>query len=366
MRNYTRNLTALILLFSIFMYLACCDDCPNCPQQPSEPVSDYNLYIASHGNDKGVYVYNTKERELTDFYALPIDDIRDIAVTADGTKLLYTTHVAYQTDSLFILNIPEMDTFMIKTLGTYIEVSNTGKYIALFGDSLIFLDGNTFEILFTASGRVSVGRFLLDDSKFYSTYTSYSGIDIYDMVGESLYTHLDSMGGDERISGIQLIQPSANGDIIYMRVLFSMYFGGIISYYPEQDSIGISVYVGNGIGEMRITQDGKHVMATDPCPAAAIECTSTYDIISIDPVHDRFLPAVTGLFTISDHEGTTGFNPCYIAMTPDSKYALVTSCIGYGVLALLDITKHEFVDIIVSPDIGEFSVGQIVCQKIQN
>jgi len=358
MMKNLRNMTALILLFSVFMYLACCNDCPSCPQQQPEIVSDYDFYIASHGVDQGIYVYNTKKMEITAFHSLTIDGARDFALSADGTKFLFTYN-----HTLFILGIPGMDTLETLPLYGYLEVSNSGAYMAVMGDTLKFLDATNFEILFIDTGQAHDGCFLLDDSKFYAIFNE-NRIKIYDMPGESLYTQIDYTDGDTLFPSLSLIQPSPNGDKIYFKAAYgSIYEQFLISYYPDTDSTGFRYKVGTGLGQMHITPDGSRLMATDPCSSQDIYCTASHTVISIDVINDVLLPVASGLYTVVNHDLITGFDPMSFAITPDSKYALVSGGPYYGVLGLLDIAQHEFIDIMASPQLDSFAVDEVVCQK---
>jgi hypothetical protein len=357
-------LTSLIILASIFIYLSCCEDCPVCPELPPEVLSDYDFYIANWAQDyTGVSVYNTKEMDIIGFYDIP-GDKEDIAISADGTELIITTDISFQPDTLVVYGLPDLDTVAVLPVEGQLEVSNTGAYVAVMDDTLVFLDGNTYQILFTDTGRVTTGRFLLDDTKFYTIYDQ-NKVRIYDMVGESLYSEIEIRDGDS-LTGVSLLQPSADGDKIYFRAVYygSMFYRRLISYYPEKDSIGIRYAVGPGLGHLRITPDGRQIIATDPCEGHGY-CGSG-DITFIDPEKDRLISLIPGFYSIPG-QPYAHFESCIFDITPDSKYALFGSgpITPVEIIALVDLELHHFVDIKVIPFDSLVATG-IWCQKFKN
>ena len=288
--------------------------------------------------------------------------IRDVAITFDATKLIFTTHNAPQSDSLYVLNMPDMDTLLTRPFDGWIEVSNTGAYIAVLDDTLTFLDGNTFEILFSDTGRVYNGRFLLDDSKFYTVYDNHI-IRVYDMHGESLYTEIDYYDNDSLHPSLWYIQPSATGNKIYLQAEYGYNYQFLNTYYPAIDSTGNKQFIFAGLADLQITQDGNRIVATNPWSATGDMGSST--IFSINPDTDLFYPTITAYFAIDDDQFPV-FDPGKFAITPDGRYGLFTTGPNpwpRGILGIVDFSTHEFIDMIGEGTTDSLNVFNVLCQK---
>ncbi len=235
-------------------------------------------------------------------------------------------------------------------------VSNTGRYIALLDDdSLVFLDGETYNVIFSDLINTYQGRFLPDDSRFY-TFTSTNHIRIYDMVGESLYVEIVLVDPPYAPPGIFRIQPSSDGTTIFMIVSYgTIYNKYLISYYPASDSVGLYYPVGPGAGEIAITPDESQLILTDH--SNVFGDPSLQQIIFIDLATQRVNKILSAGYCISG-QSISGFDPGHFCITPDSRYALLVSS-GIDptyVFALVDIPNYEFKDIVYSPEDDRFYI----------
>jgi len=336
--------TALILVAFLFCFLSCCNDCPTCPQPKPKPVSDYDFYLANPGDYNGFHVYNTKQMELTRFYPSQ-HQCRGVAISADGSKLLLVAGGI----GLIVYSLPEMDSLMTISPGGVIIASNTGAYVAIMTDSLIFLDGTTFNVLFVDTVSVGYGPFLLDDSKFYCIHNN--KIRIYDMASRSVESEIAYRTPGGYSPGIVRVQPNADGSVIYMLAQYGSIFDAyLISYYPARDSVGMGYKMGPSEAPVVLTPDGKQIIATDG--GTPSEYLGSGNIIFIDTEIDRPIAVISAKLSIVG-DSITGFDPGGVAVTPDSRYALVTPGAGgpCSVIGLIDLDMHKFVDIeIHSPD----------------
>ena len=357
MKNRLLIWTAVILLAFLFCFLSCCDDCPTCPQSQPKPVSDYDFYMASYSEGPGFHVYNTRQMGLTRYY--PAQYIfAGVAISADGSKLLTTARGI----GLIVYSLPEMDSLMTIAAVGGLEVSNTGAYVAVVGDSLVFLDGTSFNVLFTDSVYVGSGRFLLDDSKFYCIHND--KIRIYDMASRSVDSEFVCIIDGGYSPWVVRAQPNADGSVIYILAQF----GGIIdryliSYYPERDSVGMGYKMGPSDAYIILTPDGRQIVAVDG--SKPDEFIASGNIIFIDTQIDRPIAIISAIMSIVG-DTIPGFDPGGVTVTPDSRYALITPGPGgpWSVFGVIDLDIHKFVDIeIHRPD----SLGFLGawCQKFR-
>lgn len=360
MRHYIHATILLVAGCVAAIGLVSCDeDCPVCPSPSAEPVSDYNIYITgTHATM--VYVYNTAKKAIID--TIPLGGsltINDLAVTGDGSRLLLIKN------NLIVLDIQTGDTVQVNTdfikrMGyARIEVSHTGKYIAIFDTEIIaFLDGNTFQVLYTDTLRVHNGRFLPDDSRFYFSRSGASQgyIDLTRNYACSLFTYTDNYGGSPAIWNIQ---PAQSGTALYMFASYNLYVNWFISYRPEIDSIGVRYRMGLPNGDLRVSPDGKTILASDP-GSINLDGFRTEMLIAVDAINDGITVISPGYSSDGSYAVLAGD----IVFTPDSRYAVVADEAGLG-FALLDIKTLNYIDVQRSPG-GYSTMDFVACQKIRD
>lgn len=356
----------LMAVCATVLGLSSCDkDCPVCPPPPAEPVSDYDVYI-SGTYAHAVYVYNTASKAITDTIPLPGSYYTaDIGVSGDGRHLLVlsTPGVDYNLTNLTIIDLEILDT--IKTInGVFvdylvggIEVSNTGKYVAVYDDNNIyFYDGATFEVLFSDTIDILSGRFTYNDSLFYCQrgLTNYF---IYDMAVESLVTKSQYVDESGYSPHIWAIQPTHDGSALFMFVAYphTNYF---ISYRPKLDSTGIWYLMGPPGGDLRISPDGVTILASDP-GFVELEEPGTQMLLAVDASNE----VVTIIPPGYTHDGLFALLAGDIAFTYDSRYAMVADEDGWG-FGLLDMKTLRYVDVQRSP-VAEGTTSLAACQKIR-
>jgi hypothetical protein len=354
-----KTFICLNILFTVgiliaFSLLACERDCPSCPEPEPESVSDYDFYMLSNTNWY-LYSYNTVQMALTDSF--PLFPARDFEVSADGNQIIATKNNVYpDPDSLFVYNLPDMDTAATLDVGGYLEVSNNGQYIAVYDDSLVFLDGMTYQVLFTDSVEVREGVFLQDESKFYCLH-DYSNIRVYDMAGESLYTTIEYINDTLGQPYITEIQPMNDIAKIFLLIRYYGYDAYLISYYPELDSAGFWYHLrGIGGGTLRLSPDGFKLVFTDP--SDALGNIGTNHITFIDPYDERIITAVHPDLNITD-DTYFEFWADDFTFSPDGIYAMFLDQFWKGYV-FLDMNTHAINNAMMSPDYGFVMVS---CRK---
>jgi hypothetical protein len=360
--------TLVAALGALMFILSCNRECPVCPKPPTEPISDYDFLIAyqtPQGQD-GIYVYNTAKRAITDSVLFPVPwltTIKDIALNADGTRLLTLIGDTNYNQSFVVYNFPAMDTFYYSPInGTRLVMSNTGAYAAILGNELMILDATTFAVLLTDTTTMESGQFLRDDSKFYAIPRD-NRIMVYDIMGESLQTVINY---HERITTPTLLacQPRSDGKVIYLDLHYgSWYSHNIVSYYIEPDSTGFYYPMSPGPGDLQMTPDGDIIAFSDP-GSMATEEYGTGNIMFLDPSIDRLLwisPA-GGILTGMAQQG---FEPKQLLFTPDSRYLFCKEAGGSAIIALIDLEKRAFVDINTTYYLKQI-FNRVTCKKSRN
>jgi hypothetical protein len=325
-------------------------------------LSDYDIYISNNliGN-RSFLKYNTLDQTISD--SIPYPTLwRDADVSANGEHLMFTTSVS-PFDTFVVYDIQTMERVNTQLGEGYIEVSNTGAYIALLDDEgLTFLDGNTYDVLFSDPINCDFGGFVKDGSKFF-TITDNNHIRIYDMIGETLFDDIEYIYRSYP-TYVYKIQPSPTGEKAFMIIsLAASQDKFLVSYHFDADSTGLFYPLAPGAGHMAITPDEKQLIVTDHSDAVGLPATQ--QIIFFDAETERVNRILSAGYSIPD-QSFFGFDPGHICITPDSRYALITPA-GWGpmhVFALVDIVNHEFVDIVFEPAENRFYTSAH-CKKIQ-
>lgn len=367
MRQNIYIMAGLPVAMALAIGLISCDkDCPVCPPPVAEPVSDYNVYITGTYASE-VYVYNTAQKAIVDsIYLGDSLAINDLAVTGDGSRLLIIKNKMYDAipEELIILDVQthdtvKMNTDFIKRMGyARIEVSHTGKYIAIYDTEIIaFLDGNTLQVLYTDTLRVHNGRFLPDDSRFYFSRSGASQGYI-DLTQDFAYSFFKYTDNDGYSPVVWTIQPASNGAALYMFVRYSSASNWFVSYRPDLDSVGLWRFMGPPGGDLRISPDGKTILASDP-GFITVDQMGSQAIIAVDVANDG-LTLVSAGYT---NDGTYGILAGDIAFTPDGKYAAIACEAGTG-FGLLDMRTLRYTDVQRSPH-GGATMDLVACQKLK-
>jgi len=365
MKQYLYATIVMAAVCGVPLGIASCDkDCPVCPPPVADPVSDYNVYITGTYASE-VYVYNTAQKAIVD--SIHLGDsliIRGMNVTGDGKYLLVIQNTMYDNipEDLVRYDVETHDTTHINAdfvtcLGcARIEVSNTGRYIAVSEDyGIHFIDGTTFEHLFSDTVYIESGRFTYNDSLFYCEWGSRE-YGIYDMMAESLAARVkfvDIYGDSPWIWGIQ---PTHDGSALFMFVRYSYYSNWFFSYRADLDSIGVRYRMGPPGGDLRISPDGKTVLASDPGFTAVGEMGSQM-LIAANVAND----GITVISPGYSEDGSFALLAGDIAFTPDSRYGIVADEEGLG-FGLLDMKTLRYVDVLRSPK-GFSTMDFVACQK---
>jgi len=349
----------LLLLISIIaLYTGCERSCPECPTVKN-PVSDYNVYIGGWQAGKPIVVYNTKAMAIID--TIYLDDsiaVNDLAVSADGQYVLVTTDPLAQKRLIVYDNIFK-DTIKILPVGDKLVVSNTGAYVASLGvyaDSLVFLDGRTFDPVFGDNRKFMNSHFTLDDSLFYCVSHT-NQIFIYDMSARALDTIIEynDFGSTPSITDVL---PSVEGDRLYLLASLGSYMHWLASYDPVHNSVLLRYYIGPpGAGGLEYTPDGKWVIATDP-GLLTIEELGSEDVIFIDAQTDAVVSLIPAFFAMP---GGSELFPGEIAITPDSRYTIVANA-SWASFGMIDNDTREFVDFEYKSVEGA-TFKKVACQK---
>jgi hypothetical protein len=347
------------------LWLAGCDeDCPVCP--PAEPISDYDIYIGGSEPDNPIMVYNTRLRTITDTIILTdMQLLADLAVSANGNYLVVATNTVAAPNpyQVTVYDLATMDTVKSYAGGSQLEVSNTGKYVALFGnevDSISFLDGISFAPYFTEKRTFMSGRFSSDDGKFYCVSHT-NEIFIYDMAAKALDTVLHYYNNNGDSMALTAVQPSRDGARLYLlgTVYYSYHF--LMSYLPEGDSSVLEYWIGPPKGDIRLTPDGNYIIATDPGDVAMDQLGSE-QIIFIDTRNDAMVAYIPAPFAQGGGE-FSGIYPGEIAILPDSRFTMVASEQN-AAFGMVNNHLHQFVDI-ERPSIEHASCKKVACRKVR-
>jgi hypothetical protein len=346
------RIAGALFWLGLCQFLSGCEDCPNCPEQPNTE-SNYSVYLmglTSSTYDEYMYVYNTSCKGIIDsllFTDLGVLD--DMAISADGENLILLTESDSDNESTLaeyyvtIYDVPGLDTVASYPIaGREIEVSNTGEYIAIYGrDSIVFLDGTTYQILFTDTGYVHGGRFLQDDSKFYVIH-QYKRIRIYDMKSQSLDTIIEYQDNDGYSPSLYIVQPNTDGSKLYLSSAYNSVAGFVLAYIPLLDSTVLHYPYTRGASDLRLTPDGSQIIFTDPGQIAFGVYGSAH-VVFFNPDTDAIISIVAAGQSMGG-QVPTGFYPGEIVVTPDNRYTITASC-GYPVFGMIDNTAHKYVDI---------------------
>jgi len=324
--------------------ISCDDDCPVCPACPDpepEPVSDYNVYLA--GYPHSIYVYNTREMVLVDSLdPVDVSSLNNFVVSPDGSHLLLS--YGFPAEGVLVYNLETGDTVKTLPAGVNMEVSYTGRYIAhSVADGTDFLDGETFETLFTLPIPFGCGRFSLDDTKFYMLVDNHY-VHIYDLATQSLDTSFMFVDNDGNSPSIYRMQQDATGNKFYFAVGYEPYIYYILAYSLEVDSTTMFYrLIGPPYGDMSITPDGSQILYSDPGDVF-FEMQSSNCIFFFDPDTDAFISVVNAGHSI-EGDGPPGFTPSTLAITPDSRYTIAACSYGCPAFGMIDNFQHRFVNV---------------------
>ncbi len=349
----------LLLLISIIaLYTGCERSCPECPTVKNS-VSDYNVYIGGWQAGEPIVIYNTKAMAIID--TIYLDNsirVNDLAVSADGQYVLITTGLMSQGRSI-IYDKTFTDTVKSLPFGDRLVVSNTGAYVAMLGpdaDSLVFLDGRTFDPVFGDNRKFMNGHFTLDDSLFYCVSHT-NQIFIYDMSARALDTIIEynDFGSTPSITDVL---PSPTRETLYLLASLGTAMHWIASYDPVRDSVLLRYYIGPpGAGGLEYSPDGKWVIVTDP-GLLDIEEPGSQDVIFIDAQTDAVVSLIPAIFA---KPGGSALYPGEIAITPDSRYTIVANA-DWQSFGMIDNDTREFVDFEYKSVEGA-TFKKVACQK---
>jgi|GEM_PF-2842659 len=359
----------LILVCAALIGLISCDkDCPTCPQR--ELGSDYDLYI-SGADAHAVYVYSTRRKDICD--SIPLADslhIGAIAVSGDGRHLLVAAAPKSNSSasSLTVIDVKTGDTVLVyndlitNVAEARIEVSNTGKYIAVYdGNNVHFLDGTTFAVLFSDTLDVYCGRFTLDDSRFYAVWRE-TGFVVYDMVSQMLSGQYSYGVGNLQPPSLYGIQPRPDESTFYLMAAYESVDAEyvITTYRPGHNDLVFGQRIGRPLGELQISPDSTIVMASNPGDVVGGRPGNGYLIVYdygyTKPakiyVSRAYFPTDCGLWYMLAGD---------FAFTPDSRYAVVADERGQG-FALLDVPTLRYVDVVYLPSANS-RFNLVACPK---
>jgi DNA-binding beta-propeller fold protein YncE len=353
---------AFVLSAGSFFFVGGCEkDSPAGPPDGME-MSGYEVYVAGWDHDP-IIIYNTKDMTITDTILLAdLQILEDMVVTSDGKYLVMTTNTSGGP------NIYHLTAYDLNTLDTVLnirspgrlEISGSGNFIAVYGnhsDSIIFLDGHTLEVLFSDKRMVEDGRFLYDDSKFYCVWRS-NQIGIYDMTGDSLEYVINYSDNSGYTPYLFKIQPTVNGERLYLLASYNIYCSYVLLYVPATDSTIFDYFIGPPAGDIRLTPDGKQVIVTDPGNLMA-EINGSDNVLFFNArLHEPTSPT---LLKYTSPEWPSAY-PGDIAITPDSRYAIVASA-WHPAFGMIDLNQHQFVDFKYDP-IEAMALFRVSCPNV--
>jgi len=359
-------LSGFILVFSL---VTCSDDdeCPTCPSITDVELPDLNVYFMMR-YERALGVYNMKSAEIIDtieFSKFGIEEyaIRDYCVSGDGREIILTANQSLADNekayvySTFVYDLETMDLIAAHDAGYIINVSNTGNYVALYGqDSIYFLDGNTYQILFTDTVFVCHGNFLLDDTKFYAAVENSNKIAVFDMgtrVMDTLIEYYDEEGGAPEVCKVA---PVDGGNKLYLELYYGYPWTRLISYSVAQDSTLLQYDIVLA-GNLSQTPDGNYVVATDP-GQCFYDYIGSWNIIFFDIDNDKIASIVPGVGNTNDP-----VDPGILAFSPDGRYTFVggDGCFGRR-CAIMDNYQHLILETIYFDDTTFFICPS--CRKV--
>jgi len=352
--------TGMTVILAV-IFLSCDDDCPTCPPPIDESVSDYNIILGA--NDNPFFIYNTKAKAIIDTVDMPpVTRYRGIAVNGDGSHLLISD-ADWDLGKLLVIDLESFDTVKVIDKAGWLSVSNTGKYIVFIsGGRTYFLDGYTYDIIDSLDNNYGRGSFDGNDSK-YCHISSGSDINIYDMASKSYdtsFTYTDNFGTSPILQQVQVDHGCSK---FYMIALYNDFY--LVAYSMAKDTTTLLYPIANmHDGDLRLTPDGRQIIYTDP-GYLFYELPGTGHIIFIDVLTDAVLTILDGAFPAGNQVDISGFWPGKLAITPDSKYTIVSSAgLGGFAFGMIDNFSHRFVD--VQPHTLPASTWNFVaaCQKL--
>jgi hypothetical protein len=361
--NIKRLVLSIVVLGTAIFNFGCDEECPGCPNR-IDPISDYDIVLCGREPDDPLVIYNTKEMTIRDTLYLSNGRVTEgMAVSGDGGFVLLSAHESGS--SIYSLMIYDLNTFDLVhdfRAGEKLEVSGTGRYIATFGphiDSIIFLDGTDFEVIFTDNRAFMNGRFSADESRFYGVSHT-NEIFVYDIGQQALDTIIEYYDNWGNPVALGQVLPSPDFGKLYLWVDYNPSTNFIVSYHHENDTTLLMYPVGQPGGDIRITPDAKWLIVTDP-GNVVLEQPGSQQIIFIDAATDAVVSLLSPLFAL---EGgiTTELYPGQLAITPDSRYTIVANA-EWKSFGMIDNRIQKFVDIEYKSVEGAV-FHRVSCQKI--
>lgn len=346
----------------LFISIGCEKECTTCPIQ-KDPISDFDIVLCGREPFDPVVIYSTMDMIIIDTIYLNNGRLTEgMAVSGDGRYLLLSTRESGSNIySLMIYDLETLDTIKDFRAGEKLEVSNTGQYIATFGphvDSIIFLDGMTFEVLFSDNHAFLNGRFSANDNEFYCVSHT-NEIFIYDIGAKKLDTVIEYHDNWGYPVALGNIQPSRDGGKLYLWADYNVNVHYILAYQLENDTTLLMYPVGESCGDMRDTPDGKWLIITDP-GNVVLDQPGSQQVIFIDAGTDAVVSLLSPLFAL---EGgiSTDLYPGQIAITPDGRHTIVANA-DWKSFGMIDNIARRFVDIeYLSVEGAVFN--RVSCQK---
>jgi DNA-binding beta-propeller fold protein YncE len=323
-------------LICIGFFVSCTEnDCPICPDVDPEPVPDYDIFVGS-ASQPMCKIYNTNQKSFVDSFAIALYD--DIAVSGDGTKIIATyRRPQYKTAIVDLATKKEVRSY--RYFG-FIEVSSTGAYVALHHDSLIILDGTSFDVVLIDTTTLRSVKFGVEDSLLYGVYGT-SQIRVLNIKNGEFVRSIDFVDDQGLSPHITELQPVSDNKI-FLEAQYTMYEARLLAYYLREDSVALFLR-GVNFREIRLTPDGYQIVATEPGDPF-IGNIGSAEIYFVDPARDVVISSVHAGRSIRGSP-PTGFYPGRITFTPDSKYTFVAALGGGGQAGLIDNVTHQFVDV---------------------
>ncbi len=302
------------------------------PTQPKlEAPKDYPVYFTNYLNGT-IFTYHPTMR-LVDSALTPYDH-RRLTVSADGA-LLYLAGddniVVLDTDSLgFVTELPYGSTQPV-------VVSPDNRLVAIASDSLVILHTSDYSIYFSDAVRLyGKHAFSWDSRIFYGVGKQYptERTFLYEAVfqpdGAAIVSH------DSAREAVWCIRPVPDGSELILAN------GSHLAIYDLSGDSLLSLNNPPFCGdEVAITSDGRYAFPNYPYVSLGPQRTlvDVFDIPSrrwVDSIDVRaFLDSVGEV----NHYGFGG-----MAVTPDSRWLVVTGHPSAGRIHLFDLHRREIVD----------------------
>ena len=156
---------------------------------------------------------------------------------------------------------------------------------------------------------------------------------------DTAFQYIDNDGSTR---SLYKVVPVDNGKKLYIETPYYYNTTEIALYSTELDSTLLSYYVVL-LADLRLTPDGKYVIATD-AGNCFIDVPGSYDIIYFDAENDKLAAIVPGWWNIYTYNADAGIAPGFLEFSLDGRYTFVGGDCWSHRFAIIDNFQHVIIE----------------------